>query len=411
MVLGALCWSVPCVGVFALDVTDPNPTGAAAKFLWEFNDASPGGLDMGYSYGRPFITRVASGNRWVVLVPGGYNSSDTDGGADTKIGTGRAVLFVLDAKDGSVIRKFDLGSGTLGLSTVVGGDYEFPSGAVSVPTPIITNPDELSNNAFAGDDNGTLWRFNLESSNPASWSFVKFFQAPTGQRITSQPRLLKVGIGFGVVTFGTGRYVADPDRGDNTQQSYYGVYDPGPNYTGYPITQASLVQQIRTEAGDIAYTSDLPVPASKFGWFFNLGSNGERAIGDGTPTAAALTLIAPTFIPTKNPALANDPCVDDSASFFYFLDPVNGGPAGRDGIGAFDVNGDGVVNELDDLSASGIRVGGYVAGTTPLTQAGGGQGTILFPKGNSITTLAIPDYVWRRHSTREIPAWDANERK
>jgi type IV pilus assembly protein PilY1 len=415
-------------GVFALDVTDPNPTGGASKFLWEFNDSSPGGLDMGYSYGRPFITRVAAGNKWVVLVPGGYNSSDTEGGADTKVGSGTAVLFVLDAKDGSLIRKFDLGAGTVGLSTVVGGDYEFAAGAVSSPMKFIRLPptktlDEISDNAFAGDDNGSLWRFNLESSNPAAWSFVKFFQAPAGQRITTQPRIFDSRLGFAIVTFGTGRYVADPDRGDNNQQSYYGLYDPGPNFTGYPLTPTSLVEQTRTEVtvnGRVyVKTTDLPVSANKFGWFFKLGANGERGVADGSISGGGQTLVAPTFVPTRNPASANDPCVNDSASYLYFLDPVNGSPAARDGVGGFDVNLDGIVNDLDDQSVTGIQIiGDYISGTTPLTQAGGGQGTILLPgnglgnaNASAISTIAIPDYVWRRHSTREIPAWDANERK
>ena len=425
-------------GIFALDVTNPLPNGAANKVLWEFNDDSTlggSGVDLGYTYGRPFITRVKANNRWVVLVPGGYNSSDNDSGRDTKLGTGNAVMFVLDASNGSVMRKFDLGAGTRGLSSVIAGDYVFAAGAVSGRTSYNSddaNSDEVSNFAFAGDDNGNLWRFNLEATSAASWTFQKFFQAPIVppsttpvQKITAQPRIVPAkdpvtGEKFAVVVFGTGRYVATPDRGDNSQQALYGIYDPGPNYTGYPLEQSDLLQQSRTESvlgGKVLVTTgDVAIPAAKFGWYINLGLNGERSIATPSFLASTGKIIVPTFIPTINPLLANDPCVDDSSSVLYFLDPLNGGAASTAELAAFDVNGDGVITTADNRLISGIRVPGFVAGATPITQAGGGQGAILLPTppgagtGSAISTLAIPDYVWRRHSTRELPAFDQNDR-
>lgn len=422
-------------GVFALDVTNPNPTGAASKVMWEFNDESTlgasNGLDMGYTYGRPFITRVAAGSKWVVLVPGGYNSSESDG----KVGSGEAVLFVLDAGNGSVLRKFDVPGVTRGLSSVIAGDYTF-----SPPTTVVSGRnqyrgrgkvapitlDEVSDVAFAGDDNGNLWRFNLEADDAAAWTVKPFFKAPTGQKITAQPRIVPASDtandqqNLAVVVFGTGRYVATPDRGDNSQQSLYGIYDPGPDYTGYPIEQSDLLQQTRTEyvvgTKVLVQTGDLPVPLAKLGWYFDLGNNGERSIAAASFLASTRKLIVPTFIPTIDPLLANDPCVDDSASVLYFLDPLNGGASSTDELAAFDVNGDGVINSADNKLISGIRVPGFVAGATPITQAGGGQGAILLPAppgsgaGSAISTLAIPDYVWRRQSTRDIPAFDQNER-
>ncbi len=419
-------------GIFALDVTNSAPNGASNKVLWEFNDESTlgasTGVDLGYTNGRPFITRVAASNKWVVLVPGGYNSSDGDSGRDSRVGSGNGVLFVLDATTGSVLRKFDLGAGTRGLSSIIAGDYTMlTSGAVSGRNQYnATNGrDEITDVAFAGDDNGNLWRFNFQGATPAAWSVLKFFQAPSVQKITAQPRIVPVYDGvnaqdLAVVVYGTGRYVATPDRGDNSQQSIYGIYDPGPNFTGYPLTQSSLQQQTRTESvvgtKVLVATGDLAVPVAKLGWFFDLGTNGERAIATASFLVSTNTIIVPTFIPTVDPLLANDPCIDDSSSVLYFLDPLNGGAASTDELAAFDVNGDGVINNADNRLISGIRVPGFVAGATPITQAGGGQGAILLPAppgsgtGAAVSTLAIPDYVWRRQSTRELPAFDQNER-
>jgi Tfp pilus tip-associated adhesin PilY1 len=158
------------------------------------------------------------------------------------------------------------------------------------------------------------------------------------------------------------------------------------------------------------------IGSTRMGWYFNLGTNGERSIAAASYLASTGKIIVPTFIPTVNPTLANDPCVDDSSSILYFLDPLNGGPGATDDLAAFDVNADGVINSADSITVSGVQVPGFVAGATPITQAGGGQGAILLPappgsgSASAISTLAIPDYVWRRQSTREIPAWDANER-
>ncbi len=418
-------------GIFALDVTDSAPTGAASKVMWEFNDESTlggSGVDLGYTYGRPFITRVAANNKWVVLVPGGYNSSDNDSGRDTKLGTGLAVLFVLDASNGSIIKKFDLPGTTRGLSSVVAGDYVFGGSTVTGRTQFLSSAqtgDEITDVAFAGDDYGNLWRFDLEG-NVGRWNVKQFFKGTSVQKITAQPRIVPANDSvngqpnLAVVAFGTGRYVATPDRGDNSQQSIYGVFDPGPNYTGYPLEQSDLQQQSRTESvvgtKVLITTGDLPVPATKLGWYFDLGTNGERAIASASFLASTNSLIVPTFIPTIDPLLANDPCVDDSSSVLYFLDPLNGGAASTDDLAAFDVNGDGVINSLDNKLISGVRVPGFVAGATPITQAGGGQGAILLPAppgsgtGAAISTLAIPDFVWRRQSTRDIPAFDQNER-
>jgi type IV pilus assembly protein PilY1 len=56
--------------VYALDVTNPGvlERNAGSVVQWEFSDRSSDGADLGYTYGQPFITRLANG-KWVVLVP------------------------------------------------------------------------------------------------------------------------------------------------------------------------------------------------------------------------------------------------------------------------------------------------------------------------------------------------------
>jgi type IV pilus assembly protein PilY1 len=420
-------------GVFALDITNPLPTGAASKVLWEFSDRSPvgsgtsDGKDMGYSYGRPFITRLRTG-KWVVLVPSGYNSNEADG----YVGTGSSVLFVLDASTGSVIRKIVLPATSSGLASVVGGDYVFKSTAVNPSRvegpqePIIgrgqaspadvlkRSGDEVTDVAFAGDNDGDLWRFNLEDPNPANWSFQKFFDSADGQKITMDPYLIASG-GKARVVFGTGRFVNTIDRADVTKSSIYGLIDSGPEYPYglVGISQSNLQQQTLTITGNLRKTSSTSVDKSQLGWYFNLKPlSGERVIASATYLESTRKLIIPAFAPQRNPATAADACLDDPVSFLYFINPANGGPASFDDTAAFDTNGDGIVNTADDKTITGVEVSGFIAGATPLTQAGGGQGAVLLPSepGQPINRLAIPDFTWRRTSQRDLPAWDPNDR-
>lgn len=403
-------------GIVALDVTNPSETvNPSDRLLWEFNDTDD--RDMGYSYGRPFITRLRNG-RWVVLLPAGYNSDDTDENRDTLVSTsGNAMLFVLDARDGSVLRKFDLGNGTRGLSSVIGGDYVYsnPQGSgrqyflgKGISSAGAYTLDEVTDTAFAGDDNGALWRFDLRATSVASWSVVKFFQAPAGQRITVQPRIIPINdpttqkSNLAVVHFGTGRFVADPDRGDNSQQSIYGVFDPGPQCSGCPFTPSSLRQQTRTQTGSTVKTSDLAVLPTQAGWYFNLGTNGERNVTTSNFVLSSNLLIAQTYVPTRDPALANNPCVNNSSSILYFMNPSNGGPASTPFRAAFDVNRDGKVDLNDDVTVTATEFVGVVGATPTINTPGGGAFGVFVDN----VKIEVPDLIWQRQATRDLPSWE-----
>jgi type IV pilus assembly protein PilY1 len=75
--------------IYALDVTDPgsfDEANASSLVLWEFSDADD--ADLGYSYSRPAIVRMANG-KWAAVFGNGYNNTEADGNAST---TGNAVL-------------------------------------------------------------------------------------------------------------------------------------------------------------------------------------------------------------------------------------------------------------------------------------------------------------------------------
>jgi len=400
-------------GIYALDISNPRPTSEsdlAAKVLWEFTDKSTNGADLGFTFGNPEVTRLANGE-WVVLLPGGYNSELADGAA----GSGNAVLYVLSLRTGAVIRKFDLGAGTKGLNTPIPGDYTV-RGQEQAPFIDYTQVTDV---AFAGDLNGSIWRFNFQSSVPASWSVVKFFQAPSNQAITVQPRIAttkheQADREF-VVVFGTGKYIEPGDKvpGSNGVQSFYGIFDQGPG-GAYPVQQAVLQQQTITNAGTLRTLTTNQVGPGKRGWFMNLPDTGERNITTAVVRPANRTVIFSTLVPRSD-----DPCRPAVDGWVMLVDGNTGGvpgtfAAGVDSNGdgffdttntaliaaAFDTNNDGQINTGDTPGAAGTKVNDLVPTPTPVTLPGGGQAEILLPSGR----IVVPDYQWRRRSWREINA-------
>ena len=77
------------------DITDPS----APALLWEFDSTTEPNL--GFTYGKPVVTKKMDGN-WVVLVTSGYNNT-----AD-----GKGRLFVLDAATGTKLVGISTGEGS-----------------------------------------------------------------------------------------------------------------------------------------------------------------------------------------------------------------------------------------------------------------------------------------------------------
>ncbi len=103
-------------GVFVLDVTNPDGFDAT-DVLWEVTDTTgPEYADLGYTLPQPSIVRLANGD-WGVIVANGYDSASK-----------KAVLYILDAENGSIIKKFDTLVGNVsnpnGLSTPIAVDKD-----------------------------------------------------------------------------------------------------------------------------------------------------------------------------------------------------------------------------------------------------------------------------------------------
>ncbi len=336
-------------GVFALDVTDPDnfsESRADRIVQWEFT--SEDDADLGVVLSAPKVVRLHNG-KWGVLVSNGYNNTYADGSVSS---SGNAVLFVLDAEDGSVMAKLDTG---VGSSDSHSGGY--PNGLAGT-TPVDLDGDGITDYAYAGDLLGNLWRFDLTDANASAWQVADYGTAalsplftaddgqatPKRQPITTAPIVEKhpLGLGYGVtVSFGTGKYFEQSDNtaDTSTRQSFYSVWDhyfpvlATVGTEGAPVATASMrrsdlqAQQILTEVLDGEQSeravSNYEVDWEQhMGWYLDLLSGGTTPTGEmlvSSPLLLGKTLVFSTLVPS------GDACSTGGTGWVMALDIANGG--------------------------------------------------------------------------------------
>lgn len=328
-------------GLFAIDVTDPTRFSEGSPgdtVLWEFTSTND--ADLGLTYSQPTIIRLNNGDPGVI-VGNGYNNT----------GSGRAKLFILHAETGAVIRKIDTGVGTVAN----------PNG-LSTPAVVDIDGNGTADYAYAGDLRGNVWKFDLTSSSAGSWNRAyggPFFSAldslGNAQPITSAVEVTRHPSGGLMVLFGTGQYIQTADVASTSVQSLYGVRDNGAAVAGRADLQQQTVTEVAT-VGAALYRAVTKNPVdypTKKGWYLDLPEAGERVVVD--PILRNGRFIAATTVPNA------DPCAAGGSSWLMEIDYLSGG---RFDKAAFDVSGDGKVDDADivafptngSLHASGLRL-------------------------------------------------------
>jgi len=364
-------------GVFALDVTDPSTfseANAADIAMWEFTDADD--PDLGYTFGKPVIRKLANG-RYAAVVTGGYNNSEADGNAST---TGSAVIFIL----------FLEGPTGPNRTWVPNVDYiklDSAVGSAGTPNgfapPFVADVDGngAADYIYAGDLRGNLFKFDVRSTTAANWALatnrVVLFTARdasgVAQPITSpvEAVLHSNGQGF-VVTFGTGKYLEPTDPNPPFQeQTQYGIWDKNDSPTTVSVQttitgRTQLLQQtfitgVSATGGDfLVITQNQPdwssdtspptaddAPTKHVGWYLDLAppNAGTRVVS--RPVVQAGRLIFTTLIPSTTT------CQFGGTSDLWAIDPITGA---RIDAPVFDTNGDGALNNADMVNVGGQMV-------------------------------------------------------
>ncbi len=345
-------------GLFALDITDPSDTSfteanANKIAMWEFDNSIDN--DLGYTYSRPNIA-LANNGRWVAIFGNGYND----------LGSGEASLFIVDIEKG--IDGWTAGD-FIKITTKAGTTSD--RNGLAEPVLADTDGNGTVDRAYAGDLKGNLWAFDLSSTSASNWNVafksgstpIPLFKTGTNQPITAKPVLTKhPTIPFSsspsnapnfMVFFGTGQYLVNSDKTDTSTQSYYGVWDKG----DATIDQTDLIEQTMTTftSGEKTYrniTNNFVDYSTDYGWWFNLSTSGERNVTNSI--ARSNTVFFNSFVPE------NDPCAVGGYGFEYAVNMATGGSPSEPVV---DYNGDGVVNEDDNIGGhvnAAVKTNGYL---------------------------------------------------
>ncbi|KPN87586.1 pilus assembly protein [Pseudomonas nunensis] len=326
---------------YAVQLFDAS-AGNAFKALWEFSAPATANTanvfnDLGYAYARPEVARLADG-RWAAFISNGYGSN-----------SGVAALYVVDVRDGSLIKK------------IVVDSTETTNGLSSVKLKV--NSQNVVQAAYGGDLKGRLWKFDLSGATTDTWGLAfsgkPLFTAPGGatQPITAQPLLADNSLGGKQVFFGTGKFNETADKTNKDLQAFYSVWDAdgGSGQITVSSLQAQSVTGVTSgSAGGQFITTtqnDTTYPAEK-GWYLSLVYNnvltGERVINQAN-------LVAGRVVFTTASVDTTDPCASFGTGKLVELDAFSGKMLN---YAVLDTNGDGVVDSTDSISSGVIFTGG-----------------------------------------------------
>ncbi|VEF12924.1 type IV pilus-associated protein [Pseudomonas fluorescens] len=338
--------------------------GNVIKALWEVSapaTASTANVfnDLGYAYARPEVARLANG-RWATFIANGYGSN-----------SGVAALYVLDALDGSLIKKIVIDSTetTNGLSSV----------------KLRVNSSNVVQAAYGGDLKGRLWKFDLSAIAPDSWG-VAFSGKPlfttaggATQPITAQPLLADNALGGKQIFVGTGKFNETADKTNKDLQAFYSVWD-AEGGSGQ-ITVSNLQPQAITgsfsgSSGQFLTTTqnDTTYPGEK-GWYLPLVYNnvltGERVINQAS-------IVLGRIVFTTASVDTTDPCASFGTGKLIELDAFSGKMLN---YAVIDTNADRLVDSNDTISSGVVFTGGiptlnFISGDATKKVAGDTSGTI-----------------------------------
>ncbi|MDM5177505.1 PilC/PilY family type IV pilus protein [Massilia sp. DJPM01] len=327
--------------VFALDVSDgaaATEAGAAAKVMWEVNNTSTGFANLGDTYGAPVLTRLLKKKAVLPTEQNEYYEALVMGNGYNNKGTGAASLLVIDALTGKLIKEI----------TTPGGSPTAPNG-LSSPSLWDTDEDGVKDTAYAGDIDGSLWKFNLNDLTAAPVQVHVREDSDPARAITTAPGLVRHPSGGVLVAFVTGRLFNEADMKVNDTVHYaYGIRDI--SASSLPLLEQTLTEYtFGTGASAIRVRTSSNKPMN---WLTNRGwkvalPKGERVVGDG------IFIMGDVFqFFSTNPTVSTT-AKPPGENWWMQLNWLTGGSTG-DVI--FDLNSDAKFNSDDMVKEAGTNL-------------------------------------------------------
>ena len=320
----------------ALDITNPdNP-----QVLWEFDDGySAGNTEgrMGYTEAKPLVVEMnaGAGTFPAAILSGGYNSLEIP--LDSPLPyyewqkrEGKA-LYILDARDGSLVKKFipGIGAGTATLG-YFGDSPSLKCAVTSAPIAFDSNIDGIADYLYfaeSGDPNGEggrIWKVNC-FGNSLNWTAQVIYQAEAGQTIYISPSISYDRDYRVWVMFGTGRrpqaaYGSSESGFTNLNGQFVAFMDydiPSGTY----LTNADLMdvtsEDLSGDDNEYELVDDEGNQVSRGFYFdFSEASGGHEIMFEPSPLIVNFHIYFMTFAPQSGTASSggtDDPCDTGSA--------------------------------------------------------------------------------------------------
>lgn len=224
-------------GAYALDLSkiDSNNPTAVSLFDVKNDKNSNNGVKLGYTVGTPQIGKTHDG-KYAAFLASGYATKQIDSGENT------TALYVYDLEGNgtnNLIKKIEVSGGKGGLSS---------------PTLVDKDLDGTVDIAYAGDRGGNMYRFDLSSDNPSSWTVRTIFSG--NKPITSAPAISQLK-DKRVVIFGTGSDLSEDDVDNKDIQHVYGIFDNDTDTGTAQDGQGNgLLEQVLKKDGNTLFLSD-----------------------------------------------------------------------------------------------------------------------------------------------------------
>lgn len=178
-------------------------------------------------------------------------------------------------------------------------------GALSSPTVVDVDFNGIADVAYAGDQFGNLYRFDLRDK-PDTWKAHMIYQGKATQPITSAPAVYRKNENEYIVVFGTGSDVFKHDQRSKDQQIIMGIYDnlqeKAPSALSY--SSGSIIEQsFDHSATEKRHITDVGFdPTRHKGWRILLnpaGKEGDFEVGAEKVVSSPQMLLSTAFLSTR----------------------------------------------------------------------------------------------------------------
>ena len=293
--------------------------------LWETQKGTGNGL--GYTVGKATLTQVAtnwennkpkieSGVRLYAFLANGYQPGTYD---DAGIFTANTNVTAYDATP--TLYVYDMMGQEFGTSATTGtvktGDSagtlvtKIPTvgasgpGALASPTLVDVDYNGVIDVAYAGDQFGNLYRFDLRGP-VSTWKAHMIYKGQPTQPITSAPAVYRKNENEYIVVFGTGSDLFKHDQRSQNQQMIMGIYDSlserNPSTLSYN-SGSILEQSYDHNATDKRYITDAGFnPTSHKAWRIMLNegqTGGETIVAAEKVVSSPQMLLSTAFVSTR----------------------------------------------------------------------------------------------------------------